>query len=99
MNTVLFLQVMEKLGVRDVGSYFRRMWIAVVPCALIGMVLGVTYGTWKGLLIGTVIGIVAPALLIWLAVTLVHIAIHLFFFTAAWAAIIYCALYVIRWWL
>ena len=99
MNTVLFLQVLEKLGVTDIRSYFRRMWLAAIPCTLIGLLYGATYGTAKGLLIGTVVGIASPALLIWAAVTLVHIVMHLFVFVAIWAFIVFCALYVIRWWL
>ena len=99
MHTVMYLQVLEKLGVTDLGSYFRRMLFAIVPCALIGLLYGATYGTGKGLLIGTVVGTAAPALLIWLAVTLIHIVMHLFVIVAIWAALIYCALYVIRWWL
>jgi hypothetical protein len=41
------------------------------------------------MLVGAVLGLAAPAALIWLCITLLHIAIFLGVFCAAWAVIIY----------
>jgi hypothetical protein len=99
MNNAMALQVLAKLGVTDLASYIRRLWIAVAMGMVIGAVVGATYWGIQGLLTGTVIGIASPALLIWLVITAAFIFVHLLVFIAAWTVIIYCALYVIRWWL
>jgi hypothetical protein len=95
----MFLQALAKLGIFDLGSYFRQLWIGVVIGVFICAVGGAMNFGIKGLLLGAVTGLAAPVLLIWLAITLVHIAIHLAVFAALWIAITYCVLYVIRWWL
>jgi hypothetical protein len=99
MNNAMALQVLARLGVTDLASYFRRLWIAIAMGVVIGAVVGATYWGIQGLLIGTAVGIASPALLIWLVITAAVIFVHLFVFIAAWTVIVYCALYVIRWWL
>lgn len=99
MNNALVVQVLNRLGITDIGSYFSKLWPMVAMGVVVCGVGGATNYGMQGLLIGAVAGLAAPAVVIWLAITLFHIAVHLFVFAAAWAAIGYCALYVIRWWL
>ncbi len=58
----------SKLGITDLPSYFFRLAIPIVICALVGAVYGaVTNGFW-GFVWGLLGGITAPAVLVWLAV-------------------------------
>ena len=47
----------------------------------------------NGMLVGSVLGLAAPAALIWLFITLIHIASYLLVFCAAWV-VLFC---VVRW--
>ncbi len=78
---------MSKLGITDTASYFRQLripiGISVVVCAAVG---AANYGI-KGFVLGGLVGLLAPAALLYLAVLLVGIAIYLAFFIAFWAVI------------
>jgi len=67
---MFFKDVMERLGITDVRSYFQK-WrvpiaISIVVCALTG---AVSDGL-KGFAIGGLLGIVAPIALLWIGVML-----------------------------
>jgi hypothetical protein len=80
---------LDWLGITDVPSYFRKLCIPILLCVPLCAGLGAVEGGSKGMLLGAVLGLAAPAALIWLCITLLHAAIFLGVFCAAWAVIIY----------
>ena len=94
VNTV-FLSIMERFGVTDVHSYFERLRIliaiSVAICACLG---GYHYGMGGCLLIG-LLGVIAPAVVLWLGILLTGIAIFMGIYLAAWAVMFY----LVKWFL
>lgn len=89
-----FLSLMERFGITDIPSYFRRLRIPIVISAVIGACIGASSTSFSGLLIGGLLGLIAPAGLLWLGVVVTGIVIYLAVYLAAWAVIV-CVL----WWL
>ena len=89
----MFLSCLEALGITDLRSYWRKSQILIVLCVLVGASIGASSDGIKGLLVGCLLGFATPAALIWLGVTLIHIAIYLAIYCAAWAVILCVA-----WW-
>ncbi len=89
-----FQALMLKLGVSDTRSYFLklRIWIviAVFVCAIGG---AFNYG-FKGFIFGGLLGLAAPAVLIWVGVLAIGIFCFMAIYVAAWALILWVA-----WWL
>ncbi len=89
--TMAFQALLSKLSITDTASHFRQLRIpvaiSVIVCACIG---AASYGI-GGIILGVLVGLLAHAALLWLAVLLVGIAIYLGLFVAAWAAIWVCA--------
>jgi hypothetical protein len=91
----MFQMAMQKFGVTDFKSYFRKLAVPIALCAVVGAVVGAgMYGRW-GVLWGTVAGVAAPAGIVYAVVSLGLILIYLASFFAAWVLIIYAA----RWFL
>ena len=95
LNTAIFLSFMQRLGVHDISSYLRRFAIPNFLCAVIGAAIGAFHSGFWGLIVGALLGLATPAALIWLAVTLVHVAAYLAVFCAAWAVIFYVARWIL----
>ena len=89
-----FEALMHKLGITDVRSYFLklRIWIviAVLVCALGG---AYNYGI-KGFILGGVLGLAAPAAILWLGILLIGVVAYLAIYCLVWALILWAA-----WWL
>ena len=79
--------LLSKLGIADPPSYFRQLRItiaiSVVVCASCG---AANYGI-TGFVVGGLLGLLAPAALLYLTVLLVGIAIFLCIYCLVWAAI------------
>ena len=88
-----FATLMHKLGIGTMQDYFRKLRIliaiSVLACALTG---ASGYGL-KGFILGGLLGLAAPAAILWLGVLLIGIVIFLAIYVAAWALVI-CFL----WW-
>ena len=82
---------MQDMGITSVSSYLRMLAIQVILCAFIGLCVGAYRNGVQGALVGTLLGLATPAALIWLAITVVHIAIYLITFCAVWVVIFYLA--------
>ena len=86
---LIFKDLMAKVGVTDVATYFHKLYIPIVLC----MVLGAVYGGYTGGLSGFfwygLAGLVAPAAVVWLGIALCYCTVILGVFFAAWAAIIF----------
>jgi hypothetical protein len=92
---IIAQEVFAHLGITDIRTYFQQLRVAIVICAIVGACIGASsHGEGSGLLIGAVLGVVAPAVLIWLGTVLVLACIFLTVYCAAWVAIIYFV-----WWI
>ena len=89
-----YMAMLERFGITDVPSYFRQLRIPIVISTVICGGIGLSGNGLSGLLIGAVLGLIAPAGLLWLGVMVVGVAIYLAVYCAAWAVIL-CIL----WWL
>ena len=94
-NTVnlVFVALLQKLGITDVASYFRQLRTAIGICIVIGAWVGASFYGLTGFFLGGLLGLIAPAALLWLGVMLVGAAIFIAIYFAAWAAI-----YAFLWW-
>jgi hypothetical protein len=89
-----FLSLMERFGITDIPSYFRKLRIPIVISVAIGACIGASSNGFSGLLIGALLGLIAPVGFLWLGVVVAGIVIYLAVYFAAWAVIL-CVL----WWL
>ena len=91
---MVFADLMARLEITDLQSYFRRLRVWIVIGAVIGSIYGAaTYG-FTGFVIGAALGLTAPAAILWLGILLIGIAIFIAIYVAAWAVILWVA-----WWL
>jgi len=87
--SLIFQEVMGKIGVSDLRSYFERLMLPILLCAVVGAMYGaVSNGLW-GFVWGLIAGTVAPAAVVWLGIVICYCALILGVFFAAWAAIIF----------
>lgn len=91
---LVFLSLMERFGITDIPSYFRKLRIPIVISAVIGACIGAYDSGLKGLFLGALLGLIAPAGLLWLGLLVAAIVLYLAVYLAAWAVIL-CVL----WWL
>lgn len=89
-----FLSLLERFGITDVRSYFKKLRIPIAISVVVCAWVGAVNDGLRGLVIGGLLGIVAPIALLWLCVMLILIAIVMAIYCAAWAVI-----YWILWWL
>ena len=95
LNTAMFVSYLQGLGITDFPSYLRKLAIPISICVLVGAFAGAIHSGINGMFVGSVLGLATPAALIWLGITLIHIASYLIVFCAAWVMIFY----VVRWFL
>ena len=77
----------------DVQSYFQKLRIPIVICAILGAIFfASSYGFW-GFVLGGLAGMAAPAVLIWLGVLLLGIVIFLAIYVITWAVVLW-----VLWW-
>lgn len=86
---LVFQALLQTLGITDVASYFRQLRIPVVICVVVCAGVGAVLYGFKGFFIGGLLGLIAPAALLWLGVMLVGAAIFIAIYAAAWAAILW----------
>lgn len=97
-NTVnlVFVELLQKLGITDLSSYFRQLRTAIVICVVGGAWVGAALYGLQGFFLGGLLGFIAPAALLWLGVMLVGAAIFIAIYVAAWAAILWFLWWFIR---
>jgi hypothetical protein len=93
LNTAMFVSYLQGLGITGIPSYLRKLAIPVVLFVLVGACAGAIHSGVSGMFVGALLGLATPAALIWLVITLIHMAIYLIAFCAAWVVIFY----VVRW--
>lgn len=88
-TNLAFMSLLLRLGITDVESYFRKLFVAIVISVVVCAAVGASGSGLKGLVLGGLLGLVAPAALLWLGVMLVGVAIYLAVYFAAWAVILW----------
>ena len=91
LNTAMFVSYLQGLGITGIPSYLRKLAIPVVLCVLVGSCTGAIHSGSNGMFVGSLLGLATPAALIWLVITLIHIASYLIAFCAVWVVIFYVA--------
>ena len=89
LNTAMFVSYLQGLGITSVPSYLRKLAIPIVLCVLAGACAGAIHSGVSGMFVGALLGLATPAALIWLVITLIHMAVYLIAFCAAWVVIFY----------
>lgn len=74
---LLFVLLLERMGITDIRSYFQKWRIPIVISVIVCGFVGAASDGLKGFAIGGLLGIVAPVALLWLGVMLVLIAVFL----------------------
>jgi hypothetical protein len=87
--TLIFKELMEKIGVTDLKSYFERLMLPIALCVVVGAVYGAYTGGLSGFFWYGLAGLVAPAALLWFGIIVCYCALILGVYFAAWAAIIF----------
>ena len=90
-NTAMFVLYLQGLGITGMRSYLRKLAVPVVICVLAGASAGAIHSGVNGMFMGSLLGLAAPAALIWLVITLIHFACYLIAFCAVWVLIFYVA--------
>lgn len=86
---LIFKDLMGNIGVTDVASYFRKLFIPIALCMVIGAVVGGYTAGYSGFIWYGLAGFAAPAALLWIGIIVCYCAVILGVFFAAWAAIIF----------
>lgn len=85
---LVFHALLLKLEITDVSSYFRKLRIPIAICVVMYALVGASFYGLKGFFLGGLLGMIAPAALLWLGVMLVGATIFIAIYAAAWAAIV-----------
>jgi hypothetical protein len=91
---LIFLVHMHEMGVTDLPSYFRRCLLTIVIGVVVGAAIGGHRNGLEGAAWGALVGVVAPAALIWLWAVLIYVFVFLAVFFAAWVAIVHGVLWI-----
>ena len=91
LNTAMFVSYLQGLGITGIPSYLRKLAIPIVFCVPVGACAGAIHSGVSGMFVGALLGLATPAALIWLVITLIHMASYLIAFCAAWVVIFYVA--------
>lgn len=86
---MIFKELMKKVGVRDIQSYFDKLLLPVICCTGIGAVWGASTNGFGGLLCGVVLGASAPAWLLWLGIVVGYALVIVGVYLGTWLAGIY----------
>ncbi len=89
--TLVVQELFARIGVTDIRTYFQQLRVAIVICVIVCACIGASNYGLKGVFLGGLLGIAAPAAAIFLAVVVVLAAILLGVYCLAWVAIYYIA--------
>jgi hypothetical protein len=93
--SLIFKDLMAKVGVTDVASYFHKLFIPIVICMVIGAAVGGYMAGFPGFIWYGLAGLVAPAALLWFGIVACYCALILGVYFAAWAAIIFAFFFLV----
>src|ERR1035437_1383453 len=91
--TMTFKLLMHKLGIGTMQDYFRKLRILIVISVLVCALTGASGYGFKGFILGGLLGLAAPAAILWLGILAVGILIYMAIWVAA-SALVICFL----WW-
>ena len=86
---LVFVALLQRLGVTDIRSYFHKLRIPVAFCVVVCAWYGAsTYGL-LGFVIGGLCGLAGPAALLWLSVIVIGAALLFAIYVLWWMALLY----------
>jgi len=88
-NEVMVQATFCCLGIDGYRSYWSKLWIAIIPCILLGLLIGAATHGLGGLLFGAILGFATPGAVIALFVTLLHIVVYLSVFCLIWVGVLF----------
>lgn len=91
---MVFMSVFLKFGITDTKSYFQRLRFLIALCVVAGALGGASVYGLQGFFFGGLLGVIAPAGVLWVGVMLVLISMYLAIYAIAWAVILF-----LLWWL
>ena len=80
---------MQKFGITDAKSYFRKLRIPIAICVIVCACIGASQSGFGGFIAGTLVGLIAPVALMWLGVILIAIALYMAVYFIAMAVVLY----------
>ena len=86
---LIALEIFQKLGITDLPSYWHKLRGVIVMSAIVCACIGSSNYGLKGVFLGGLLGIAAPAAAIFLAVVVVLAVMLLGVYCLAWIAIYY----------
>lgn len=90
VNNAIFMSCLALLGITDWRTYWCKLKVAISCCVFIGVCVGLSLGGgYKNLILGALAGYATPAAVIWLGITLAHIALYLAAYCLAWTLVIW----------
>ena len=90
---LVFKSAMVRFGITDFSSYRRKLRIPIVISVIVGILVGASNYGFRGIVLGGVLGLMAPISLLWLGVVLSLILAYLAVYCIAIVVI-----YAIAWW-
>lgn len=91
---LIFEELMVKVGVHDVRSFFDKLFLPVIFCTVFGAVWGAYSNGFEGFFWGVLLGASAPAWLVWLCVVVGYALVIAGVYLAAWLAIIFLSFWI-----
>ena len=88
---VVFLSTLMRYGATTVHTYFERLRFVIAFCVVICACLGGYHYGFGGLILGGLMGLVAPLAVLWLGILLTGIVIFMGIYFGAWTALFYLA--------
>lgn len=95
-TALMFVLLMDEIGVTDIPSYFKKLRIWIGATVVICAAFGTSWYGLNGFIWGTLAGIAAPAVLLWLGVVLGYALVYLAVFFAAWAVLPFLLCWLLR---
>jgi len=74
---MFFKELLERIGITDVRSYFKKLQIPIVISVVVCAFMGTAIDGLKGFVLDGFFGVVAPIALLWLGVMLILAAMFL----------------------
>jgi hypothetical protein len=79
---LFFKELLKKLGITDIRSYFRVLQIPIVISVILCACMGAASDGLKGFAIGGLLGVAAPIALLWAGAMVIAIALFMAIYVA-----------------
>jgi len=79
--------LLDRLGIRDIPTYFQRLRAVIAICVILCAFIGVANYGFTGFVLGIVAGLLVPIAAIWFSILLLGITLFLGLYVLACSAI------------